>query len=358
MTQHLFTPVTLGDLHLANRIVMAPMTRNRAEPDGTPNALMVEHYAQRATAGLIVAEGTWPEVTGQAYCRQPGIETAAHVRAWRRVTDAVHQRGGRIVLQIMHSGRIGSQHIKPAGVDSVAPSALQARGEIWTDAAGMQPFDIPRALSTEEVKAAIAEHRAAALRAREAGFDGVELHGTSGYLSMQFLSSATNQRQDAYGGNAAARARFAAECLQAMAEAIGAGRVGMRLNPGNTYNDTADEDSGATHAELMRQASPLGLAYLHVMRAPSADIDAFALARQNFGGPLILNDGFDGASAEAALQAGQGEAISFARHFIANPDLVQRLRAGLPLARFDRRTLYTAGAAGYNDYPVATAETV
>lgn len=358
MTQQLFTPTTLGELQLANRIVMAPMTRNRAEADGTPNALMVEHYAQRADAGLIVAEGTWPEVAGQAYCRQPGIETPAQVQAWRRVTDAVHARGGRIVLQIMHGGRVGSRHIKPAGVPTVAPSALQAAGEVWTDAAAMQPFDMPEALSTAQVKAAIAEHRAAALRAREAGFDGVELHGTSGYLSMQFLSSSTNQRNDEYGGNASARARFAYECLAAMADAIGAGRVGLRLNPGNTYNDTADEDSAATHAELMRQASSLKLAYLHVMRAPVADIDAFALARQNFAGALILNDGFDGASADAALAAGQGEAISFARHFIANPDLVQRLRAGLPLSRFDRRTLYTAGAAGYTDYPLATAETV
>ena len=357
MTQQLFTPTTLGDLQLANRIVMAPMTRNRADADGTPNALMTEHYAQRASAGLIVAEGTWPVVAGQAYCRQPGIETPAQVQAWRRVTDAVHQRGGRIVLQVMHGGRVGSSHIKPEGVPTVAPSALQAAGEVWTDAAAMQPFDVPQALSTAQVKAAIAEHREAALRARDAGFDGVELHGTSGYLSMQFLSSATNQRDDEYGGNAAARARFAFECLAAMADAIGAGRVGLRLNPGNTYNDTADEDSAATHAELMRQASPLGLAYLHVMRAVAdTGIDAFVLARRHFGGPLILNDGFDGASAEAALQAGYGEAISFARHFIANPDLVRRLRDGLPLARFDRRTLYTAGAAGYTDYPLATAE--
>lgn len=184
-------------------------------------------------------------------------------------------------------------------------------------------------MTTEEVKAAIAQHRQAALNAREAGFDGVELHGTSGYLSMQFLSSATNQRQDAYGGNAAQRARFAVECLQAMAEAIGADRVGLRLNPGNTYNDTSD-GSGATHAELMRQVRPLGLAYLHVMREASPDIHAFALAREHFGGPLILNDGFDATSAEAALAADQGEAISFARHFIANPDLVERLRRACP----------------------------
>lgn len=353
MNSHLFEPVTLGALRLANRIVMAPMTRNRAQPDGTPTALMAEHYAQRADAGLIVAEGAWPEGAGQAYCRQPGIETAAHIRGWRRVTDAVHARGGRIVLQLMHAGRIGSQHIKPPGVPTLAPSALRAPGEIWTDAAGMQAFDTPRAMSTEEVKAAIRQHAQAALNAREAGFDGVELHGTSGYLTLQFLSSGTNQRTDAYGGNAAARARFGVECLQAMAEAIGAGRVGLRLNPGNTYNGTSDEDSAATHAQLMRQAAGLKLAYLHVMRAPVADIDAFALAREHFGGPLILNDGFDGASAGQALARGEGDAVSFARHFIGNPDLVRRLREQLPLAKFDRKTLYTPGAAGYTDYPEA-----
>ncbi len=352
MYTHLLRPVRLGDIELANAVVMAPMTRNRADVDGTPNALMAEYYAQRAGAGLIVAEGAWPEVAGQAYCRQPGIETPAHIAGWRKVTDAVHAAGGRIVLQIMHSGRIGSHLIKPAGVPTVAPSAIQAQGEIWTDAAGLQPFDTPKALTTEEVKAAIRQHVQAARNAMEAGFDGVELHGTSGYLSMQFLSSDTNQRTDQYGGNAAARARFAYECLEGMAAAIGAGRVGLRLNPGNTYNDTADENSGATHAELMRQARPLGLAYLHVMRAPVPEIDAFALARENFGGPLILNDGFDGDSAEAALADGQGEAVSFGRHFIGNPDYVRRLRDGIALSKFDRKTLYTAGAQGYTDYPL------
>jgi N-ethylmaleimide reductase len=352
MTQKLFTPITLGDLTLANRVVMAPMTRNRALPDGTPSALMAEHYGQRAGAGLIVAEGTWPKAAGQAYCRQPGIETNAHIQGWQRVTEAVHKGGGRIVLQIMHSGRIGSHHIKGAGVRTLAPSALRAQGEVWTDAAGMQPFDMPQAMTADEVRDAIDQHRQAALRAREAGFDGVELHGTSGYLAMQFLSSSTNQRQDGYGGNAAQRARFALECLQAMAETIGPGRVGLRLNPGNTYNDTTDEDSAATHAELMRQVRPLQLAYLHVMRSPVATIDAFALAREHFCGPLILNDGFDVHSAEAALQAAEGDAVSFARHFIANPDLVRRMREGLPLTKFDRRSLYTASAEGYLDYPV------
>ena len=349
----IFEPVLLGDLQLANRIVMAPMTRNRADLDGTPNALMAEYYAQRAGAGLIVAEGAWPSPAGQAYCRQPGIATTRQIEAWRQVTDAVHAKGGRIVLQLMHSGRIGSRHIKPGGVETLSCTALQASGEIWTDAAGMQPFDMPRALSTDEVRAVVSEHAQAAKNALVAGFDGVELHGTSGYLAMQFLSSATNQRSDEYGGAAPARARFAFECLQAMAAAIGAGRVGLRLNPGNTYNDTADEDSAATHAELMRQASTLGLAYLHVMKAPTVEIDAFALARTHFKGPLILNDGFDGDSAEAALRAGQGEAVSFARHFIANPDLPARLAREQVLARFDRKTLYSAGPAGYTDYPLA-----
>ncbi len=352
--KRLFEPLQLGELHLANRVVMAPMTRNRAASDGTPGPLMAEHYGQRAEAGLIIAEGTWPSAVGQTYCRQPGIVTPAQIAGWKQVTDAVHARGGLIVLQIMHGGRIGSHHIKPAGVATVAPSALQAAGEIVTDSAGMQPYDTPRALSLPEIDAIVQEYAQAARRAREAGFDGVELHGTSGYLPMQFLSSGTNQRTDVYGGSVPNRARFAFECLREMAAAIGAGRVGLRLNPGNTYNDTSDEDSAATHSELMRQAATLDLAYLHVMRAPISDIDAFALAQTYFGDRLILNDGFGADNAEAALQAYPDAALSFARHFIGNPDLVTRLRAGLPLARFDRKTLYTPGAVGYTDYPISS----
>ncbi len=350
---HLFSPVQLGEFSLANRIVMAPMTRNRADAQGVPGALMVEHYAQRAEAGLIVAEGTWPSAAGQAYCRQPGIATAAQIAGWRKVTDAVHARGGRIVLQIMHAGRIGSHHIKGEGVDTVAPSAIRAAGEVFTDSAGMQPYDMPRALTTDEVRAVVAEHAQAAINAREAGFDGVELHCTSGYLPMQFMCSGTNQRTDGYGGSVANRVRFAAECLQAMAAAIGAGRVGLRFRVGNSYNDIQDEDTVATHTELLRQVSGLGLAYAHVMRAEAPEVDAFALARDGFDGELILNDSFDGISADAAIATGQCAAVSFARDFIGNPDLVRRLRDGLPLARFDRKTLYTPGAAGYTDYPAA-----
>ncbi|AQV98246.1 alkene reductase [Cupriavidus necator] len=353
MRESLFEPVQLGELRLRNRVVMAPMTRNRADANGVPTALMAQHYGARAEAGLIVAEGAWPSADGQAYCRQPGIATEAHVAGWRAVTDAVHARGGLIVLQIMHAGRIGSHHIKAPGAQTVAPSALAARGEIFTDAAGMQPFDMPRALTTEEVRLVVEEHRQAALRAREAGFDGVELHGTSGYLPMQFLCAGTNLRDDIYGGSAGNRARFALECLAAMAGAIGPGRVGLRVNPGNTFNDTSDDDAQASHACLLEHAARLDLAYLHVMRAPTPAIDAFALARDCFGERLIVNDSLEAADAAQMIGRGAAAAASFARAFIGNPDLVRRLREGLPLAKFDRRTLYTPGAAGYTDYPCA-----
>lgn len=357
MDSLLFSPVKLGALELRNRVVMAPMTRNRASQDGVPTPSMARHYADRASAGLIVAEGAWPTAEGQAYNRQPGIATAAHVQGWRAVTDAVHAQGGRIVLQIMHSGRIGSRWIKPEGVRSVSSTHVPAKGQIWTDSQGMQDFDVPHALTTEEVHQVIQDHAAAAQRAMDAGFDGVELHGTSGYLCLQFLHASTNQRTDSYGGNAEQRARFATECLQRMADAIGADRVGLRLNPGNTFNDTSDEDSAAAHAALMRQAAKVGIAYLHVMRSVFAPrIDAFALAREHFGRNLILNDGFDAHSAEQALQAGHGEAISFARHFIANPDLVERMRGNIALSKFDRTTLYTPGDKGYNDYPAAALQ--
>lgn len=346
----LFTPLKLGDLELKNRVVMAPMTRNRAQSDGVPTQMMVKHYADRADAGLIVAEGTWPSVTGQAYCRQPGIETAAQISAWKKVTDAVHECGGKIVLQIMHAGRIGSSKIKPEGVESVAPSAIQARGDVFTDSAGMQPFDMPRELTTEEVKAVVEEYRQSAINARTAGFDGVELHCTSGYLPMQFLCSGTNKRTDQYGGDASGRARFTVECLQAMSEELGAGRVGLRINPGNSFNDTQDDDPVESHAAVIKAAEQLGLAYLHIMKAPTRDIDAFKLAREHFSGALVLNDNFDPESATDAVANGVGEAVSFARHFIANPDLVHRIREGIELSGFDRSMLYTPGVEGYNDY--------
>jgi len=349
-TNTLLTSCKLGDISVANRVVMAPMTRNRSEADGTPNNLMRDHYAQRASAGLIVAEGTWPVAVGQAYNRQPGIETAKHIQGWRAVTDAVHQEGGKIVLQIMHAGRIGSHHIKGSEVATVAPSAIKARGEVYTDSAGMQPFDMPTELSTEEVWQVIEEHRQAAVNALEAGFDGVELHCTSGYLPMQFLCSDSNQRNDEFGVSVQGRAKFAAECIRAMASVFGAGRVGLRMNPGNRFNDTKDEFPEESHLALLAAVADLDLAYLHMMLAPIATIDAFKMGREAFNGALIINDGFSPKSAAGAVSDGQAEAVSFARHYVANPDLVSRIASDLPLAKFDRDTLYTAGAAGYTDY--------
>ncbi|WP_449432881.1 alkene reductase [Pseudomonas putida] len=354
----LFEPVRLGELQLANRIVMAPMTRSRAEGVGVPGSDMVEYYRQRASAGLIVAEGTAPSASGLGYCRTPAIYSAEQIAAWRQVTRAVHERGGRIVLQLMHVGRAASGLNKPAGAATVAPSAIRARTQLFTDAQGLVDTDVPQALSLEGIAEVVGDYRQAALNAREAGFDGVELHCTSGYLPMQFMAAGSNQRTDGYGGSAQNRVRFAQEVIEAMAAAIGAGRVGLRLCPGNPYNDIDDSEPAVTTAALCAAVAPLGLAYLHIMRSPLAELDAFALARTHSGQALILNDGFDGASAQAALEAGEGAAVSFARHFIANPDLVERLKHGQPLASFDRKTLYTPGAKGYSDYPTWQGEPV
>ncbi|MFK3973362.1 alkene reductase [Pseudomonas sp. NPDC087358] len=351
----LFEPVTLGELQLANRIVMAPMTRSRALVDAVPGSDMVEYYRQRAGAGLIVAEGTAPSASGLGYCRTPGIYSVEQMAGWQRVTEAVHAEGGRIVLQLMHVGRAASRHNKPAGATTVAPSPVRALTQVFSDSHGLVDTDEPQALTLEGINEVIEEYRQAALNARQAGFDGVELHCTSGYLPMQFMASQSNLRSDAYGGDADARVRFAKEVIEAMASAIGAGRVGYRQCPGNPYNDISDRDPAATATALCQAVAPLSLAYLHIMRSPLTDLDAFTLAREHSPHPLILNDGFDGLSASAALAAGEGAAVSFGRHFIANPDLVERLKRGLPLSRFDRKSLYTPGSAGYSDYPAFQA---
>jgi len=352
----LFEPVRLGELRLANRIVMAPMTRSRADQQAVPGREMVDYYRQRAGAGLIVAEGTAPSVSGLGYCRTPAIYNAEQIGAWHRVTEAVHDQGGQIVLQLMHVGRAASRFNKPDGAATVAPSPIRARTQVFSDAQGMVDTEEPQALSLEGIATVIGEYRQAALNAREAGFDGVELHCTSGYLPMQFLASGSNLREDAYGGSVHNRVRFVAETVQAMADAIGAGRVALRMCPGNPYNDIHDDDPAATAIALCQAVAGLPLAYLHVMRSPIPGLDAFALAREHARQNLILNDGFDGASARLALEAGEGAAVSFGRHFIGNPDLVERLRHGQPLSGFERKTLYTAGAKGYSDYPTFSGE--
>lgn len=347
----LFDPVALGDLALANRIVMAPMTRSRAGPGDVPGRLMADYYRQRATAGLIVTEGTQPSANGKGYCRTPGLHTAEQAAGWRAVTDAVHAEGGRIVVQLMHCGRVGSRLNKAPDAETIAPSAVQARARIFADGAGQVDMEMPRALETHEIPGVIEDYANAARLAREAGFDGVELHCASGYLPMQFLSTGTNLRTDGYGGPVHNRIRFTMEVLEALSGAIGAGRVGFRICPGNPFNDMYDDNPAETYAELLKAASPLGLAYLHLIRLDVPQVDGLAVARAHWRGNLILNEGIDLAEGRAVVEQDVAEAVSFGRPFISNPDLVRRFREDKALAPFDLKTLYSDGPAGYTDYP-------
>lgn len=352
----LFTPATLGALQLRNRIVMAPMTRSRAAADGMPTEVMVDYYRQRASAGLIISEGIAPSADGLGYCRTPGIYNSAQVAAWRAVTDAVHDEGGAMVAQLMHVGRVASVLNKPSGSETLAPSAIRARGEMYTDEQGMQPFDEPRALKLEEIATVIEDYRNATANAFAAGFDGVELHCTSGYLPAQFLCTSTNQRTDKYGGSVENRARFVLEVLAAMISVDGAGRVGMRICPDNPFNDIQDDDPQQTFDCLLQQVQSLDLAYLHAIRFPRGRVDNLALGRRYMGGRLIGNESYDFDEAQQAVTAGELSAVSFGRHFLANPDLVERWQGGIALAAFDLATLYTPGAQGYSSYPRAEGQ--
>ncbi|MBV8238976.1 MAG: alkene reductase [Sphingomonas sp.] len=347
----LFDPVALGAISLANRIVMAPMTRSRAGEGDVPNALMTEYYRQRASAGLIVTEGTQPSATGKGYCRTPGLHNAAQAAGWRAVTDAVHDAGGRIVVQLMHCGRVGSRLNKHPDAETVAPSAVQARGKIFADGAGQVEMDAPRALETQEIAGIVEEYAQSARLALAAGFDGVELHCASGYLPMQFLSTGTNRRTDRYGGSVANRIRFTIEVLEALSGAIGADRVGFRICPGNPFNDIHDDDPAETYAALLQAAAPLGLAYLHLIRLNLPQVDGVAVAAANWRGKLILNESIDFTEAQQIVGDGRADAISFGRAYIGNPDLVRRFREGAPLAPFELKGLYAAGPEGYTDYP-------
>lgn len=349
----LFAPVRLGALCLSNSIVMSPMTRSRAGAGDVPTDLHVEYYRQRASAGLIVTEGLQPSPAGKGYCRTPGIYSQAQIEGWTRVAEAVHAEGGLLVAQIMHCGRIGARINKGDDSEIVAPSAIRANARIFTDQHGLIPIEEPRALTTEEVPQVVDEFRQAALNARQAGIDGVELHASSGYLPMQFLSSNANRRTDRYGGSVENRIRFVMEALKAMGEAIGFDRVGLRSSPGLTYNDIYDENPAETYGLLFERASTLGLAYLHLVRNMTPKIDNYALTRAHWRGKLILNNELTSETAAMALRENDADAISFGRHFIGNPDLVARLRHGIELAPFNRDQLYTAGPEGYVDYPAA-----
>ena len=348
----LFAPVRLGALELKNRFVMAPMTRNRAGEGTAPTAVNAEYYAQRAGAGLIVTEGTQPSAVGQGYPNTPGLHTDAQVAGWRLVADAVHEQDGRIFVQFMHSGRIG--HTSITGQRSVAPSPVAAAGEVFTPQ-GMQAFEVPRELATDELPGVVAEFVDAARRAVEAGLDGVELHSANGYLLHQFLSDSTNQRTDGYGGSPQARARFVVEVAAAVSEAIGADRVGIRVSPGGSFNDMAETEVEATYAALVDGLVPLGLAYLHVTEGPETSYGE-ALTKQ-FGGTVILSTGFTGPStleaAQQTIDAGRGDLFAIGRDYLANPDLVERLRTGAPLNPQREELFYGGGAEGYTDYPFA-----
>lgn len=356
MSTDIFSPVTLGDIALANRVIMAPMTRDRAGPLDDPTDLMVEYYRQRASAGLIITEGTQPCPEGKGYWRTPGIHSPEQVAGWRKVAEAVHAEGGRIVMQLMHVGRASVRANKAPDADTVAPSAIASPDPIpGPDGVPVAP-EMPRALLAREIPQVISQYVAAARSAVAAGLDGVELHCASGYLPMQFLSSNSNQRDDAYGGSAENRARFVVETLSALAAAIGPGRVGLRICPGVKFNGMDDANPAETYATLLRAIDGLGLAWCHLIHIPNEGFDALELVRANWSGAVIENCGLTLEKAERIIAEGKAEAVSFGYAFIGNPDLVERFRKGLPLAKADRSTFYTGqgnDAKGYTDYPCA-----
>ncbi|MFI5682832.1 alkene reductase [Streptomyces sp. NPDC051636] len=347
-----FDPIDLPGLRLANRIVMAPMTRSRAADGGLPTALTAEYYAQRASAGLIVTEGIQPSAVGQGYPGTPGLHTAEQVAAWRAVTDAVHAAGGRIFAQLMHTGRIGHPDLLPDGLVNVAPSAVAARGRVYTHE-GPKDFVTPRELTGEEIRATIADFAAAARNAIEAGFDGVELHGANGYLIHQFLASGSNRRTDEWGGSVPGRIRFAVETVRAVAAAIGAGRTALRLSPGNPLNDIEEPGPEPTYTALADALEPLGPAYLHVMEAAGTR-DLTSALRKRFSGAFVLNpatEGPTGPEALALVEDGTADLIAYGQLFLANPDLPARLKAGGSFNTANPATFYGGGAEGYTDYP-------
>jgi N-ethylmaleimide reductase len=353
MIEALFTPISLGDIRLANRVIMAPMTRGRAGEGDVPTAAMVEYYAQRASAGLIVTEGVQPCAEGKGYWRTPGIYTAEQIAGWAKVTAAVHARGGRIVLQLMHCGRVVVPANRGFAADIVAPSAIACPVPVPGPDGVPVPTAMPRALAADELPGVAAQFAGAARNAISAGFDGVELHCASGYLINQFLNPASNLRTDAYGGSPENRIRFALMVIAAMADAIGAGRVGLRISPGNPYNGMDPDQPRTTFEPLLAALSGNGLAYCHVVDMALADCDTLTMVGNSFGGPIIANNGLNMASAAAIVHNGQAQAVSFGRAFIANPDLPHRMRHGLALAKPDYALLYTGEERGYIDYPAA-----
>jgi N-ethylmaleimide reductase len=359
----LFAPLTVGPYRLSHRVIMAPLTRMRAQ-DGTvaAHALNVLHYKQRASdGGLIIAEASQVSQAGQGYPATPGIHSERQIEGWRDVTEAVHLKGGRIFLQLWHVGRVSHSSLQPNGALPVAPSAIRINGETLTASWKSVPFETPRALETEEIAEVVESFRQGAENAKLAGFDGVELHGANGYLVEQFLQSRSNQRSDQYGGSVENRCRFLKETVDALIDVWGSDRVAVRLSPYGVANESGDDDPVSLYRHVLRQLNPLGLGYLHFIEPRSsgagrADVNhqnvpsALELFRSDWSGLLIGAGGFDGASAEATVASGRADAIAFGRAFIANPDLPTRLKLNIPLNPYNRATFYGGGAAGYTDY--------
>ncbi|MBF6991980.1 MULTISPECIES: alkene reductase [unclassified Cupriavidus] len=353
LTEPLFSASRLGAIDVRNRIAMAPLTRSRAGMDGVQTPLAIDYYAQRASAGLIITEATNISRQGRGYAYTPGIYTDAHVDAWAPVTDAVHAAGGRIVMQLWHVGRMSHVSLQEGGAAPVAPSAIQASGSVFTEA-GHLPPSMPRALATEEIAGIVEDYRKAARRAKDAGFDGVEVHAANGYLLEQFLRDSTNHRDDCYGGSIENRARLSLEVVEAVAQVWGADRVGLRLSPLSTaVGDTPlDSTPMETHGYLVRRLGEMGLAYLHVVegqlhgRSSAATFDVQGL-RAAFGGAYIANNGYDRQRALNATASGHADMIAFGKPFIGNPDLVERLQLDVPLYEAPAATFFGGGAEGY-----------
>jgi N-ethylmaleimide reductase len=353
-TARLFEPARLGTLELPNHLVMAPLTRNRAAADGTPTPLMATYYVQRASAGLIIAEASTPNAVGQTYPNITAIHTASHVAGWRRVTDAVRQAGGRMFLQLQHGGRVG--HPATSGLVPVAPSPVPLPETIFTPG-GHRPSVVPREMTVRRIRETVEHFAAAARRARQAGFEGVEVHAANGHLLHQFLAQNTNRRTDAYGGPVAHRIRFVVEVTEAVAAAIGPERVGVRISPGGTVNGIEEGDPEAIHPALVRALDGLGLAYLHIVRSDPDDA-LFRKLRDRWTGTLIGNPVLPELTTQTVLRASGrllaagADLVALGRPFLANPDLVTRLRLGAPLNPVrDRYFMYVGGATGYTDYP-------
>ena len=346
----LFDPIHVGPFTFSNRVAMAPMTRSRADAGGHVSEITATYYAQRATAGLIITEGVQPSFEGQGYTRTPGIHTPEQVDAWRKVTDAVHDEGGHIFVQIMHVGRVAHPLNRQTAATPVAPSAIAPETPMWTDQQGMQPIPTPRALDTEEIAGVVEEYARAARMARAAGFDGVELHAASGYLPNQFLATSTNLRTDRYGGPPKNRIRFVLEVLEAMGDSIGGDRVGMKLSPAMGFNDCLDEDPEGLFSLLVKELANVPMAYLHVGQFTDT-FDVHGTLRPLYDGIYLggvgLRERNDG---QTLLDAGADMTV-WGTRFLSNPDLVRRLEEGASFNDPDPDTFYTPGAKGYTDYP-------